>query len=192
VQVTLASRPSPDAVSNEDFIAATTSVVVVVDGASVPPGLATGCVHGTAWFARRLGVRVLALLTTEADHSPADSLAQAISRSPPCMPTPATSAIPAARRPPSPSSANNPRPLTTWSWATRPSCWRSRPASGWSPTTDWRTSPPSSTAPCTSTPPDQPTMTGASPSWPPSSAATATIPTASGSPAPTRPPPSTP
>jgi hypothetical protein len=79
MQVTLASRPSPDAGSNEDFIAATTSVVVVVDGASVPTGLATGCVHGTAWFARRLGVQVLALLTTEADHSPADSLAQAIS-----------------------------------------------------------------------------------------------------------------
>ena len=79
MQVTLASRPSPDAVSNEDFIAATTSVVVVVDGASVPPGLATGCVHGTAWFARQLGVQLLGLLTTEADHSPADSLAQAIS-----------------------------------------------------------------------------------------------------------------
>ena len=80
MQVTLASRPSPDAISNEDFIAATASVVVVVDGASVPTGLATGCVHGTAWFARRLGVEVLALLTTEADHSPADSLAQAISQ----------------------------------------------------------------------------------------------------------------
>jgi hypothetical protein len=80
MQVTLASRPSPDASSNEDFIAATTSVVVVVDGASVPPGLATGCVHGTAWFARRLGLEVLAVLATEADHSPADSLAQAISQ----------------------------------------------------------------------------------------------------------------
>ena len=78
MQVTLASRPSPDATSNEDFIAATTSVVVVVDGASVPPGLATGCVHGTAWFARRLGTQLLGLLTTQADHSPGDSLAQAI------------------------------------------------------------------------------------------------------------------
>lgn len=37
-----------------------------------------------------------------------------------------------------------------------------------------------------------PTMTGASPSWSPSSAATATIPTASGLPAPTRTPLSTP
>jgi Protein phosphatase 2C len=78
MQVTLASRRSPDAISNEDFIAATAGVVVVVDGASVPPGLATGCVHGTAWFARRLGTQLLALLTTQADHSPADSLAQAI------------------------------------------------------------------------------------------------------------------
>jgi hypothetical protein len=77
--VTLASRRSPDAITNEDFIAATAGVVVVIDGASVPPGLATGCVHGTAWFARRLGTQLLALLTTEADRSPADSLAQAIS-----------------------------------------------------------------------------------------------------------------
>ena len=79
MQVTLASRRSPDATSNEDFIAATASVVVVVDGASVPPGLATGCMHGTAWFAHRLGTQLLGLLTTQAGHSPADSLAQAIS-----------------------------------------------------------------------------------------------------------------
>jgi hypothetical protein len=78
MQVTLASRRSPDATNNEDFIAATTGVVVVMDGASVPPGLATGCVHGTAWFARRLGTQLLALLTTQADRSPADGLAQAI------------------------------------------------------------------------------------------------------------------
>jgi hypothetical protein len=78
MQVTLASRRSPDATSNEDFIAATASVVVVIDGASVPSGLGTGCTHGTAWFARRLGTQLLALLATQADHGPADSLAQAI------------------------------------------------------------------------------------------------------------------
>jgi hypothetical protein len=78
MQVTLASRRSPDATSNEDFIAATHTAVVVIDGASVPPGLGTGCIHGTAWFARRLGTQLLALLSTEANRSPADSLAQAI------------------------------------------------------------------------------------------------------------------
>jgi hypothetical protein len=78
MQVTLASRRSPDATSNEDFIAASSSVVVVIDGASVPPGLGTGCRHGTAWFARRLGTQLLALLSIQADRSPADSLAQAI------------------------------------------------------------------------------------------------------------------
>jgi hypothetical protein len=78
MQVTLASRRSPDATSNEDFIAATARAVVVVDGASVPPELGTGCGHCTAWFARQLGTQLLALLSTEADHSPADSLAQAI------------------------------------------------------------------------------------------------------------------
>jgi hypothetical protein len=78
MQVTLASRRSPDATSNEDFIAATASAVVVIDGASVPPELGTGCGHGTAWFARHLGTQLLALLSTEADRSPADSLAQSI------------------------------------------------------------------------------------------------------------------
>jgi len=78
MQVTLASHCSPDAANNEDFIAATASVAVVVDGASVPAGRGTGCRHGTAWFAHQLGVQLLALLSTEADRSPADSLAQAI------------------------------------------------------------------------------------------------------------------
>jgi hypothetical protein len=78
MQVTLASRRSPEAASNEDFITATPGVVVVIDGASVPAGLATGCGHGTAWFARQLGTQLLALLTTQGDHGPADSLAQAI------------------------------------------------------------------------------------------------------------------
>jgi predicted O-methyltransferase YrrM len=78
MQVTLASRRSPDATSNEDFIAATASAVVVVDGASVPLELGTGCGHGTAWFARQLGTHLLALLSTKPDRSPADSLAQAI------------------------------------------------------------------------------------------------------------------
>jgi hypothetical protein len=64
MQVTLASRHSPDTASNEGFIAATAGVVVVVHGASVPAGLGTGCRHGTAWFARRLGTQLLALVTT--------------------------------------------------------------------------------------------------------------------------------
>ena len=78
MQVTLASRRSPDATSNEDFIGATASAVVVIDGASVPRELGTGCTHGTAWFARRLGTQLLGLLTSQPDHSPADNLAQAI------------------------------------------------------------------------------------------------------------------
>jgi hypothetical protein len=78
MQVTLASRRSPDAAGNEDFIAATASAVVVIDGASVLSGLGTGCGHGTAWFARQLGAQLLILLSTEADRSPADGLAQAI------------------------------------------------------------------------------------------------------------------
>ena len=51
MQVALASCRSPDAATNEDFVAATASVVIVLDGASAPTGVETGCVHGTIWFA---------------------------------------------------------------------------------------------------------------------------------------------
>ena len=118
MQVTLASRRSPDATSNEDFIAATAACVVVVDGASVPPELGTGCAHGTAWFARRLGTQLLALVTSQPDHSPADNLAQAITdvaalHADTCdLDHPGT---PSAR---SRSCASNQTPSTTWSWGT--------------------------------------------------------------------------
>jgi hypothetical protein len=101
MQVTVASRRSPETTSNEDFIAATAGVVVVIDGASVPAGLGTGCIHGTAWFARRLGSRLLALLTTQADRSPADSLARRSPTWAPSTPTPAASTIQAAHWQPS-------------------------------------------------------------------------------------------
>jgi hypothetical protein len=77
VQVTLASHRSPMAASNEDFIAATAGVVTVLDGATVPPRLATGCVHGTAWFTNRLGSLLLEL-AADRERALADCLAQAI------------------------------------------------------------------------------------------------------------------
>lgn len=81
MQVALASSRSPDAAANEDFVAATASVVsvvVVLDGASAPPGVETGCVHGTLWFVRRLGAALLEVLSTQTEQAPVDNLAQAI------------------------------------------------------------------------------------------------------------------
>ncbi|MFC4908039.1 integrase [Actinomadura gamaensis] len=45
---------------NEDFVAAAPGAVVVLDGCGLPLGADLGCVHGTAWYARSLGTRLLA------------------------------------------------------------------------------------------------------------------------------------
>jgi len=63
--VTLVSRPAPNAPDNEDAAAATPFAAVVVDGATVPPGVNTGCRHNTAWYARRLSTEILAALADE-------------------------------------------------------------------------------------------------------------------------------
>ncbi|NYD45936.1 hypothetical protein BJY14_001919 [Actinomadura luteofluorescens] len=50
---------SPDR-PNEDFVAAAAGAVVVLDGCGLPLGTDLGCAHGTAWYARSLGTRMLA------------------------------------------------------------------------------------------------------------------------------------
>ncbi|MFF5257636.1 integrase [Actinomadura viridis] len=47
---------------NEDFVAAAPGAVVVLDGCGLPLGTDLGCVHGTAWYARSLGMRLLSRL----------------------------------------------------------------------------------------------------------------------------------
>jgi len=78
VQVALASSRSPDAATSDDFVAATANVVIVLAGASVPPGLETGCVHGTSWFVRRLATALVGTFETDKKRTAKDNLAQAI------------------------------------------------------------------------------------------------------------------
>jgi hypothetical protein len=78
MQIAFASRGSRNAATNEDFVAATARVVVVLDGASAPPGEETGCVHGTPWFVRRLGAALLDIFESQTRQAPSDDLAQAI------------------------------------------------------------------------------------------------------------------
>jgi hypothetical protein len=78
MHVSFASHRSPDKVVNEDLVIATPSVAVVLDGASVPLGLETGCRHGTTWFVRQLGTRLLDLIGEEPTRPLAESLARAI------------------------------------------------------------------------------------------------------------------
>ena len=44
---------------NEDYAFAVPGLVGVLDGVSDPVGLDTGCVHGTAWYVRRLAARII-------------------------------------------------------------------------------------------------------------------------------------
>ena len=61
--VMTATRPGVAERENEDWVGAGGEVVVVLDGVSAPGG--SPCVHGPAWYVRRLGP---ALLTAAADR----------------------------------------------------------------------------------------------------------------------------
>jgi len=65
---------------NEDFVTASASVAVVLDGLSAPPTLGTGCLHGTPWFVAYLGTQVVGAATTARDEPLMDLVASAIAR----------------------------------------------------------------------------------------------------------------
>lgn len=74
----IATEPARLDRPNEDFIAASPSAVVLLDGAGTPPGSDCGCAHGVAWFVTRLGVNLLASVTNQPDRALTDCLADAI------------------------------------------------------------------------------------------------------------------
>ncbi|WP_030271110.1 protein phosphatase 2C domain-containing protein [Streptomyces sp. NRRL B-24484] len=78
MQVQLAGEPYGPGRESEDFAAASAEALVLLDGSSMPKDLESGCRHGTAWYARRLGVHLLARLTDRADRSIAQCLGDAI------------------------------------------------------------------------------------------------------------------
>lgn len=63
---------------NEDFVAVTDGLVAVLDGATTPGHLDTGCSHGTRWFSHALGAEIMQRLITEPELGLADGLAAAI------------------------------------------------------------------------------------------------------------------
>jgi len=80
VDVSFASRPGSMSRPNEDFVTASPSVAVVLDGLSAPPALGTGCVHGTPWFVAHLGTQVVTAATIARDEPLKDLVAGAITR----------------------------------------------------------------------------------------------------------------
>jgi hypothetical protein len=77
VQVSVATTAA-SAAPNEDFFAVTPSVVVLLDGAGIPAGVESGCVHGVAWFVRQLGTQLVELLAVESHRPLTEALDQAI------------------------------------------------------------------------------------------------------------------
>lgn len=63
---------------NEDLVAATSDAVVLLDGAGTPAGSESGCVHGVAWVARRLGTALLTSMTRDDDSNLVECLAASI------------------------------------------------------------------------------------------------------------------
>ncbi|GAA1095475.1 integrase [Nocardiopsis metallicus] len=53
---------------NEDWIRATPTAMVLLDGAGGPAELANGCPHGTAWYVHQLGCTLHTLLTRPDHH----------------------------------------------------------------------------------------------------------------------------
>ncbi|HEY8480621.1 MAG TPA: hypothetical protein VIL71_12410 [Spirillospora sp.] len=63
---------------NEDFVAAGPDWVVLLDGATAPAGVDSGCRHDPAWLVRRLGGGIAALLAREDGRPLPDVVAEAI------------------------------------------------------------------------------------------------------------------
>ena len=80
MEVSFASWPGSLSKANEDFVAASPSAAVVLDGLSAPSPLGTGCLHGTPWFVAQLGVQVMSAATTAGDEPLQDLVASAIAR----------------------------------------------------------------------------------------------------------------
>ncbi|MEU6078252.1 hypothetical protein [Micromonospora sp. NPDC047074] len=58
MRVRSASAPAPGRPANEDLVFRFGPLAGVLDGASVPEGFDTGCVHDTAWYVRHLAARL--------------------------------------------------------------------------------------------------------------------------------------
>ncbi|MBH1937828.1 protein phosphatase 2C domain-containing protein [Streptomyces sp. AV19] len=61
MQVSMASAQGAGA-ANEDSVHVSPTGVVVLDGLSAPQDLPMGCIHGTPWFVRQLGARLINLI----------------------------------------------------------------------------------------------------------------------------------
>jgi Protein phosphatase 2C len=78
-QINYATQAVPGGV-NEDYVVAGPDWAVVLDGATAPTGVDSGCAHDVAWLVHRLGAALSAGLAAPAAGSLADVLADSIKR----------------------------------------------------------------------------------------------------------------
>lgn len=77
MHVSFATQAGDPGVENEDFVGASTTAAVVLDGVTPVDRADTGCRHGVAWYARTVGAHLLAAATASS-LSLTDCLADAI------------------------------------------------------------------------------------------------------------------
>ncbi|MFI7213585.1 hypothetical protein [Micromonospora maritima] len=78
MRVRSASDPAPGRPENEDLVFRFGPLVGVLDGATVPEGFDTGCVHGPAWYVRHLAARIGLAVAARPGATLMSSLAAAI------------------------------------------------------------------------------------------------------------------
>jgi hypothetical protein len=77
VQILYATEATPGQV-NEDFVITGPTWAIVLDGASQPRGVDTGCIHDVPWYVRHLGTELARRLTLSPNEALEDALASAI------------------------------------------------------------------------------------------------------------------
>jgi len=86
VHAAIVTQPGGQA-SNEDWAGVTPELAAVLDGVTVPDESTTGCSHGTAWYVRQLGSRLLTLASDPGHtlpHALADAIRQVAALHPGC------------------------------------------------------------------------------------------------------------
>ncbi|WP_262282798.1 hypothetical protein [Micromonospora sp. MA102] len=78
MRVRSASDPAPGRLENEDLVFRIGPLVGLLDGATVPEGFDTGCVHGPAWYVRHLAARIGLAVAARPAATLMSSLAAAI------------------------------------------------------------------------------------------------------------------
>ncbi|MGW5671869.1 hypothetical protein [Micromonospora sp. NPDC003776] len=78
MRVRSATDPAPGQLENEDLVFRFGPLVGVLDGATVPDGFDTGCVHGPAWYVRHLAARIGLAVAARPAATLMSSLAAAI------------------------------------------------------------------------------------------------------------------